>query len=420
MIGQAIPVQMDVFKTILKSVSPDITICVRGRHAIGKSEAVHQAAFEMGLPIVERRLSQLTEGDIVGLPFMHGEDKFETVEDEEEPGKTKQKQISYASTQFKPCDWLIEACEKPVLLFLDERNRALDGVKQAVFQLTDSKAFYGYKLHPDTRIVIAENIGDQYQVQACDPAEVSRCATVILDPTVEDWLEYVKDKCNTATIEYIRQNPSHLEHQGVFEPNKKYADRRSWFKLDQEMKRMGLFDEPDNHLFYALAGAFIGVEIAGTFSQFCRDRERQVSAKAILKDWYKAKKRLSGDATISNEAYVECVNKLSDLLGGQQYNINKNEACELSRFMHDCPPEPRMSAWAILQQNVNNLFAVHPFIEDLMVASASGISTSHLVPMTVAEMEAKQEAKRKEEAGETASTTDDKPKRGAKNKKKEK
>ena len=39
-------------------------ILIRGRHGIGKSEIVYQIAEDMGLPVVERRASQMTEGDL--------------------------------------------------------------------------------------------------------------------------------------------------------------------------------------------------------------------------------------------------------------------------------------------------------------------------------------------------------------------
>ena len=165
--SQAQPVDMGQFQNLLSQLSPDISVCVRGKHAVGKSEGVYQAAallrndvykdpqvcarlvasfggavktpsgpvtewkYDLGVPVVERRLSQMTEGDIIGLPFREGEDTFS------ETGA----RLTFASTQFKPCDWIIISAEVPVMLFLYERNRALPGVKQAVFQLTDSKAF---------------------------------------------------------------------------------------------------------------------------------------------------------------------------------------------------------------------------------------------------------------------------------------
>lgn len=396
----ALPVGMKEFKNLLQSVSPDIAVCVRGRHAVGKSEGVYQASAELrsdfyaseencaemmkamggkegkikhadgwkstwtyedGIPVMERRLSQMTEGDTIGLPFQsdHG-------------------------TMFQACDWLILCCEFPALLFLDERNRALDGVKQSVFQLCDSKAFYGNRLHEETRVCIAENVGEEYEVQSCDPAEVSRCATVILEPTEKDWLSYVADKCDPATIEFVRTNANKLEHKGQFEPNKKYPDRRSWFNLDRELQRLNLFETPESMAFYVLAGAMVGVETGSQFANFCKERDRQVSAKDVIKNWKKSKKRLAGKATVSNEKYIEVVAKLTDLL--KDYKINDDEAQQIGQFMHDCPMEICMTAWAALQNNVENLFVVHPYIEKLMVQAARCKETGDLKTPTTEEV----------------------------------
>ncbi len=42
----ALPVNMNDFKRLLVNVSPEHAVCVRGRHAVGKSEGVYQAAEE--------------------------------------------------------------------------------------------------------------------------------------------------------------------------------------------------------------------------------------------------------------------------------------------------------------------------------------------------------------------------------------
>lgn len=378
-VALAMPVTMNGFRDLISNILPDYTICVRGRHAIGKSEGVYQAAKaiksdfysrpenrhynwnpEDGIPVIERRLSQMTEGDIIGLPFMSGEDKIENGV-----------QTEYASTQFKPCDWLIEACKRPVLLFLDERNRALDGVKQAVFQLADSKTFYGYKLHPETRIVIAENLGDEYQVQACDPAEISRCAVVVqLEPTAKEWIEYAKNKCHEAMVEFITLNENLLENSGQFEPNKKYPDRRAWFKLDKQLQAMNLYDDPANPLFRTFVGGFVGIEASAQFVKFCNERDRQVGGKDIVENWEKAKKRLMKGGSISSETYVECVNKLGTYL--EKVQVNKEEAVEIAKFMWDCTPEARMTCYSNLQKQVRNLIKVHPLVNNLIVATATG------------------------------------------------
>ena len=259
--------------------------------------------------------------------------------------------------------------EFPVMLFLDERNRALEGVKQAVFQLTDSKAFYGKKLHANTRIIVAENIGDSYQVQSCDPAEVSRCMTVTLDPSVAEWIAYAKDYCHEATIEYIRVNQSDLEHLGSAEPNKKYADRRSWFKLDAELARLDLFDNYEQ-IFYVMACASLGQEVGTKFAAFVRDREKNVTSTEILKDWDKAKTRLGGKENyISNEMYVATSAKLADHIVKKK--LNEKQAVQFARFMFDAPPEIRTNLFASLSKSGDNLFRVYAHIKQLMIATSS-------------------------------------------------
>lgn len=332
----AIPMSMSSFKLFAGALSPDVTVCIQGRHGIGKSQCVYQIAstlrsdfykdpenakkwghkYEDGVPVVERRLSQMTEGDILGLPFSDGE-----------------------STEFKPVSWLIEACERPVVLFLDERNRALEGVKQAVFQLMDSKAFYGRKLHPETRIFIAENIGEQYTVNQVDPAELSRAAVVALEPTVKDWLAWAEANLSDAVREYILSNERDLEHSGTCEPNTKYPDRRAWAKLDKEIDRLHLYEDPTNPLLYQIAGAFVGPAIGMRYADFCKNRNREVSAADIFKNWTACKKRLGKQLTVAK--FVELSEKVVDFLGTTK--LPPGGVTQYHEFLKDSPPETIMS-----------------------------------------------------------------------------
>ena len=388
----ALPVSMAAFQKLIQALTPNITLCVRGRHAVGKSEGVYQAAtkisndfyksdewqqvlkaekndlpaelkdhnYDLGLPVIERRLSQMTEGDIIGLPRLK----------DHEGG-------SYTSTQFKPCDWLVYACRFPVVLFLDERNRALEGVKQAVFQLTDSKAFYGYKLHPDTRIVIAENVGDSYQVNECDPAEVSRCATVTLEPSLDEWVSYAKEHCHHATIEFIKTEGGLkvLEHTDTFEPNMKYPDRRSWFKLDQMLQKQGLFERANDHVFYVVACSMLGVTVGKAFTDFCRAYQFAVSAEDILKNWVETKKRISnGAGNPTNEKWIECSEKLVNFID-QTYKASKsldeNQVENLAKFLKECPPEIRVKLFGTIQKIPSLLLPIFPHIRDDIMKAAS-------------------------------------------------
>jgi hypothetical protein len=375
---QCIQVGAKALKKLISTFGPEVSICIRGRHAVGKSECTYQAAallrddfykqpnkynwsYEQGMPVVERRLSQLVEGDLTGMPDLGA---------------------NRASTVFKPCDWLIDACERPVVLFLDERNRALEGVKQAVFQLMDSRAFYGHKLHPGTRVIVAENVGDQYNVQSCDPAEVSRAATVELNPTVEEWLEYAAPICDDLIVSFIRANKNHLEYKpenskAAFEPNKKFPDRRSWMKLNHQLVTSKLIENPNDELFYVMVASMVGIEAALEFTKFAKEFEKVITVDDILKDWIAAKRKMGTlNPNEANSKYVELAKKLERRL--KNSDLKPSEAEQLALFMRDCPVEPRMETWLAVNARPPNLFKMAPLIQELIVKTARGQDTSNM------------------------------------------
>ena len=257
------------FATFVK-VAPHVAsvrkpVLIRGRHGVGKSEIVYQTAAAIAMPVVERRASQMTEGDLVGLPSTDGN-----------------------TTSFNPPDWFKTACDNPVVLFLDEVDRATIEVRQGIFELTDSRKLNGHVLHPDTLIFAAVNggeHGDQYQVGEMDPAELDRWTVFDVEPTVEDWLAYSKDKVDGIIWDFINQNRNHLEHTGDFEPNKVYPSRRSWFRLNECFAQANLLTEDaDTSVLFPLATGFVGFEAAVSFKDFVDNYERQVTVEDILDD----------------------------------------------------------------------------------------------------------------------------------------
>jgi len=244
-------------------------VLIRGRHGIGKSEVVYQFAAERNLPVVERRASQMTEGDLMGLPSIDGE-----------------------STRWNAPDWLKEACDNGVVLFLDEVDRATMEVRQGIFELTDSRKLNGWHLHPQTRIFAAVNGGEHsgassYQVGEMDPAELDRWTVFDVEPTVSDWLTWANGKVDPMVWDFVNQNHAHLEHKpdaGGYEPNKVYPSRRSWVRFNDTVGNANLLVEPKQNLapLYNLAAAFIGFEAAVSFRDFVENYERIVTVEDIL------------------------------------------------------------------------------------------------------------------------------------------
>jgi hypothetical protein len=242
-------------------------IILRGRHGIGKSEIVYQleTLLEYTAGVVERRASQMTEGDLIGLPSLSG-----------------------GSTIWNPPDWFKVACDQPVLLFLDEIDRATPEVRQGIFELTDSRKINGHILHKDTVIVAAVNGGEhgaEYQVGEMDPAELDRYTVFDVEPTVEDWLGWSKGKVADVVWDFINNNRNHLEHNESFEPNKVYPSRRSWVRLDKTLQMASLLQEKmDDPAIFVLSQSFVGFEAAVKFKDFVANWDRQVSLSDIVDD----------------------------------------------------------------------------------------------------------------------------------------
>ena len=309
-------------------------VLLRGRHGIGKSTVVYQFADKNNMEVVERRASQMTEGDLVGLP---------TIENN--------------STKFNPPDWFKAACDRPVVLFLDEVDRATLEVRQGIFELTDSRKLNGHNLHPDTLVFAAVNGGEhgsQYQVGEMDPAELDRWTVFDIDPTVEDWLSWASDEGISPEIwNFINQNRAHLEHTDDYEPNKVYPSRRSWERLDQCLTQAGLLGEASPAL-YTLTSAFVGFEAAVAFNDFVQNYDRQVTTEDIL-----VKGDFSKVADFGINDHTAIIDKF-EAEGTFKDELEQDIIDNLARYFVMLPSEVAMKLWTVMGKGeVNNTVKLH-------------------------------------------------------------
>jgi len=322
------------FKTFL-SIVPHIInakypILTRGRHGIGKSTVVYQLAEQLGMEVVERRASQMTEGDLLGLP-----------------------KVNKGITQWLAPEWLHTACNKPVILFLDEVDRATMEVRQGIFELCDSRKIAGKELHPDTLIFAAVNGGEhgaQYQVGEMDPAELDRYTVFDLEPSIEDWLAWAKTKVQTEVWDFINQNHQHLEHKEDFEPNKVYPSRRSWERLSVTLS--GLEEVEHGPTLYHLTTAFVGFEAAVAFNDFMKNYERQVTVENIIDE---------GKIELTENWKINDHNALIEKFkakGTFDDRLEDNQLQNVANYFVSLPSEIAMSLWQAMGQSENATYNV--------------------------------------------------------------
>ena len=326
------------FKNLLL-VLPHVTsanhpVLLRGRHGIGKSSVIYQYAESIGLPIVERRASQMTEGDLLGLPT-----------------------VDEGVTSFCPPDWLAMACDTPVCLFLDEVDRATLEVRQGIFELCDSRKLAGHNLHPETLIFAAVNGGTHagaaaYQVGEMDPAELDRYTVFDVEPSITDWITWANDNCEPLVTDFIRNNTEHLEHNDEPEPNKVYPSRRSWARFSETVAAATLLESgQSNPIVFSLASAYLGFEAAVAFNDFVANYSKVVTISDIL----------DKGKTPDIDLNAHCA--LIDKMGASdrfKNALNEGELTNLANYFMFLPSEPAMKLWTMIgQANQDNAIQFH-------------------------------------------------------------
>lgn len=321
---------MDIatFVEVAKSLPPEISVLVRGPHGIGKSETVHQIAEALGLELIDRRMSQMTEGDVIGLPKLEND-----------------------CTKFLPAEFIKIACERPVLLFLDEINRATQEVMQACFQLCLDRELNGNRLHPGTRIFAAVNASAAYQVNEMDPAFLDRFFVVDLSPTAQDFFAFAegtgKDgqpRLDLDLIRFLKERETRLDPALNVNPGTVQPSRRSWFRLDKAFKQNGVYakdlnaDSVAKGRAYSLALGFVGQECSNDLVDFLAKRESRFTAINVYREYdlHRAKiKRLGQDK----------LNTLIDMVVdyAKVNEVTVEEADNLAKFVSDLPGELRVS-----------------------------------------------------------------------------
>jgi len=348
------------FKEAARLLPANISVIMRGRHGIGKTEVVRQLAEEdFGLPIVERRLSQLTEGDLIGLPFNH-ENK---------------------ATKFLPPSWFADTIDKPYLIFLDEFDRAIREVQQAAMELILERSIQGVFIHPECRVYAAINggkHGSHYQVTSLDPAIADRFWTADCDPTVNEWLEWAENnKVNDSVISFIESHKSALEQDIKKDSHKVTPSRRSWTRLSRVLtKHPSIIDNMTTtngrELFIAVCSGFIGTTITGQFRDFLLNPESHIHVEDILNNFEKNKNKFE-------KFKIEHLNLAIDKLADHTNDPNKpkwtpNQVRNVDKFFRILTPELRMTLWDKIttsNSKFENAHALSQFVSDLILKITS-------------------------------------------------
>jgi hypothetical protein len=262
--------------SILDMTPADENIMLAGKHGIGKSKILSDYFSAKGCKVVPLFLGQMSDpGDLIGLPNK-----------DEKTGRT----------MFMPPYWF-PVDNQPVVLFLDELNRARPEVLQTIMDLALNRTLAGRQLPAGSRIISAVNDGDEYQLTDLDPALVSRFNIYFFRPSAEEWLIWAdRQSIDSRITGFIQSDKDELDGStketdtgGGLE---KTPDRRGWERVSHIIDGT----EPLTKIHEKAVAGIIGVKTTAHFFTYISSN-RLVSAAEVLSDFDQVKGRMASYKT---------------------------------------------------------------------------------------------------------------------------
>lgn len=284
-----ISISIDELKRLLTAMPTDQNIMLTGRHGIGKSEILTNFYAERGMKVVTLFLGQMSDpGDLIGLPNKN-----------EQTGKT----------DFMPPYWFPMDGE-PIVLFLDELNRARPEVLQTVMDLVLNRKLAGRQLPKGCVIISAVNEGDEYQLTDLDPALVSRFNIYQFRPTTAEWLLWAQENGLDERVIYFISNNADWLDENIKQADEyvgleKSPDRRAWKKVSDLIKGIDSLDD-----YKKFVAGIIGVAATAAFYASVAEKNI-IYGKSVLVDFAKVRGKLKSQQlhhlAVINEGIFRCL-----------------------------------------------------------------------------------------------------------------
>ena len=172
----AVPIGEALVAIIKRAYAAGLPFLIEGPHGVGKSESVHEAARQLGIPVIDRDLSILESSDLAGYPFRH----------EEDDGR--------AYTRFAPPHFLPKPCQPRGLLLLEELNRSSEATRHAALQILTARRIHDYELAPGWGVcsTINPRTPGKYATASLDAALVARFVRITVTADPQHWLAWAR------------------------------------------------------------------------------------------------------------------------------------------------------------------------------------------------------------------------------------
>lgn len=237
----------------------NVPLFITGPTGIGKSEIVQQIADKFNLELIDIRLSQVQQFDLLGFPVSNN-------------GR-----MDYTPLRSFPLatDPLPQG-KDGFLIFLDELNSADKYVQSAAYKLILDRMVGEHHLHPNSRIICAGNRAQDMAVvnKLVSPLK-TRMSHVEMVVQADEFLEWAGEEVKNGKWEPIIHGflSFKKEHINNFDPSvdaTTYATPRTWKMLSTMVSKGLLKADPDiyNTIIMGTVGEAAGVDFTSFLEVF--------------------------------------------------------------------------------------------------------------------------------------------------------
>ena len=311
---------IEVLKLAYASNQPVLLI---GRHGVGKSELVAEAARVMGVGHIVRDLSLMEPPDLAGLPVIEN------------------RTMNYAPPSFLPKDG------KGLLVF-EELNRAQRYLQAPCLQLLTARKLNDYVLPQGWLPVAAINPADGgYHTDELDAALASRFLKVEVEPDVSEWLSWAKaNGVDQRVCEYVGGLKVFLAAEN---------NPRAWTYASRVLQASEKVGANEETLLASLEG-ILGAELALGFMQFAKGVERPLEAADIIERYQDRRSVVtrwkdSGKLDLVSGSLHQLETRLQSESNWREVMDNKAHLSNVRRFVKDLPGDLRRQAKKFFEEH---------------------------------------------------------------------
>lgn len=305
-----------------------------GEKAVGKTTKVKEFAKEANMRLEVLHLANQDIIDLIGMMTKVAGDE-QSIKIAELFEKSKKcgceltpedfqfvkNTISSSSLKTEWCRpaWLHNDPEIPTIYFLDEMNRCNKFVSAAMLPFLMEGKIHRHTIGPNDLVIAACNpSNERYAVNDAfeqDEALKDRCGHVILEPTIDEYLEYAEPIIDKVTLSVIRKHSNFIDVKKFDLPFQVEPSRRSIINV------MGFISKKDDKWIKrygsVVIGCYLGTEFQSIWWDVKFQKDQYIDINDLLRfDTNKEKIKncilayANGSQTIKHDIFEESIDTI--------------------------------------------------------------------------------------------------------------